>query len=103
MAEPLLSADDVRKVAKLSRLALSDDQVESYRHQLSAVLGYVDRLRQLDLKSVEPMAHVADTVNRLDDDTPGRTLPNAALMGLAPDRMEPFLRVPKVIDDGTSA
>lgn len=103
MAEPLLSADDVRKVARLSRLALTESQVESYRHQLSAVLGYIDRLRQLDLKSVEPMAHAAETVNRLDDDTPGRTLPNSALMNLAPDKMEPFIRVPKVIDDGSSA
>lgn len=103
MAEPSLSPDDVRKVARLSRLALTDEQVESYRHQLSAVLGYVDRLRQLDLKTVEPMAHVADTVNRLDEDTPGPTLPNSALMGLAPDKMEPFLRVPKVIDDGSGA
>lgn len=103
METSALSADNVRKVAKLSRLALSDAQVESYRHQLSAVLGYVDRLRRLDLQSVEPMAHVAETVNRLDADTPGPTLPNAALMGLAPDKMEPFVRVPKVIDDGSSA
>lgn len=101
--KPLLSADDVRKVARLSRLALSEAQVESYRRQLSAVLGYVDRLRQLDLASVEPMAHVADTVNRLDEDTPGPTLPNSTLMGLAPDTMEPFIRVPKVIDEGSSA
>lgn len=98
-----LSSDDVRKVAKLARLALPDDKVEPYRLQLSAVLGYIDRLRQLKLDSVEPMAHVGDTTNRLDADTPGRTLPNAALLALAPDKMEPFIKVPKVIDDGSSA
>lgn len=101
--EAALSADHVRKVAKLARLALPEDRVEPYRLQLAAVLGYVDRLRELKLESVEPMAHAGDTVNRLDADVPGPVLPNAALMAIAPARMPPFIQVPKVIDDGTSA
>jgi aspartyl-tRNA(Asn)/glutamyl-tRNA(Gln) amidotransferase subunit C len=100
--EPL-SADEVRKVARLSRLSLSDEQIERYRSQLSAVLGYADRLRQADLTGVEPMAHVGDSVNRLDDDLPGPTLPNEALMKMAPETMEPFIKVPKVLDDGGAA
>jgi aspartyl-tRNA(Asn)/glutamyl-tRNA(Gln) amidotransferase subunit C len=100
--EPL-SAADTRKVARLSRLSLSDEQVERYRSQLSAVLGYVERLRRADLAGVEPMAHVGDAVNRLDDDVPGPTLPNSVLMQMAPEAMEPFIKVPKVLDDGGAA
>lgn len=96
----MLTADEVRKVSRLSRLALTDAQVEQYRAQLSAVLGYVDRLRGLDLAGVEPMAHVGEIVNRLDDDTPGPTLTNEALLAMAPDAMPPFVKVPKVIGDG---
>lgn len=103
MAEPQLSADEVRKVARLSRLALSDQQVEQYRGQLAAVLGYVDRLREVGLAGVEPMAHVGDSVNRLDDDVPGPTLPTQTLMKMAPDTMDPFLKVPKVLEDGGGA
>ncbi len=100
---PRLTADEVRKVARLSRLALSDEQVEKYRGQLSAILGYVERLQQVDLSGVEPMAHVGGAVNRLDDDAPGPTLTNQTLMKMAPDVMEPFIRVPKVIGDGGAA
>ncbi len=98
-----LTADEVRKVARLSRLALTDEQVERYRGQLSAILGYVQRLQQVDLAGVEPMAHVGEAVNRLDDDVPGPTLPTQALMKMAPDTMPPFIKVPKVIGDGGAA
>ena len=103
MPEPRLSADEVRKVARLSRLAPSDSEVELYRGQLSAILGYVERLRQLDLKNVEPLTHISEQVNRLDDDVPAATLPTDTLMGMAPDKLPPFVRVPKVIDDGGAA
>jgi aspartyl-tRNA(Asn)/glutamyl-tRNA(Gln) amidotransferase subunit C len=100
--EPL-SSEEVRKVARLSRLALDEAQVERFRTQLSAVLGYVERLREVDLSGVEPMAHVGDSVNRLDEDRPGPTLPNEALMRMAPEKMEPFIKVPKVLDEGGGA
>lgn len=98
-----LSAEHVRKVALLSRLSLTDAQVEQFQHQLSAVLTYVNRLRELDLASVEPMAHVGDTHNRLDADVPRDPLPNSVLMNMAPQTMPPFIKVPKVIDDGGGA
>lgn len=101
--EPGLTAEQVRKVAKLSRLALDEAQVEQYRGRLSAVLGYMDRLRKVDLTGVDPLTHIADVVNRLDEDAPGPTLPNETLMKMAPEVMEPFIRVPKVLDEGGGA
>jgi aspartyl-tRNA(Asn)/glutamyl-tRNA(Gln) amidotransferase subunit C len=100
---PRLTPDEVRKVARLSRLALSDEQVERYRTQLSAVLGYMDRLRQVDLTGVEPMAHAGEAVSRLADDTPGPTLATGAFMSMAPEKWPPFIKVPKVIDEGGGA
>lgn len=102
MAEPL-SADEVRKVARLSRLALSDEQVEQFRTQLSAVLGYVERLDQADLSGVEPLVHVGEAVNRLDEDVPGPTLPFETLQKMAPETWERFIRVPKVLEEGGGA
>jgi len=97
-----LTTEQVRKVAKLSRLALTDAQAEDYRSRLSAVLGYVQRLRTLDLSGVEPMAHPMETTNRLGADEPGPTLTNAAFMDIAPDTHPPFLKVPKVIGEGSA-
>ncbi len=96
------SADYVRKIARLSRLALSDAQVERLRHDLSAVVSYVDRLRALDLSGVEPLVNVGGGVNRLRDDEPGPTIATAEFMSMAPDAMPPFLRVPKVLDGESS-
>jgi aspartyl-tRNA(Asn)/glutamyl-tRNA(Gln) amidotransferase subunit C len=98
-----LSPDEVRKVARLARLDLPADRVEAMRSQLDAVLGYVARLRELDLAGVEPLTNVADAVNRLDPDEPGPTLPTDVLMKMAPAAEPPFIKVPKVIDEGAGA
>jgi aspartyl-tRNA(Asn)/glutamyl-tRNA(Gln) amidotransferase subunit C len=98
-----LSADYVRKVARLSRLALTDAEVADYQVKLSAVVGYVERLRKLDLTGVEPMANVADSTNRLDEDVPGPTLPTEVLLKMAPAAMPPFVKVPKVFEEGGGA
>jgi aspartyl-tRNA(Asn)/glutamyl-tRNA(Gln) amidotransferase subunit C len=99
-----LSADDVRKVAALARLELSEEQVELYRGQLDAVLGYVERLRDLNLDGVDPMTHVVgeagEAGNRLDLDQPRQPLLNEALMRMAPEKVQPFLRVPRVLGEG---
>lgn len=87
----------MRKVASLARLALSDAQVEQYRVQLSAVLGYMEQLRALDVSGVEAMSHPVHAANRLAPDEPGATLPTEALMAMAPATMPPFLSVPKVL------
>lgn len=98
-----LSADYVRKIARLSRLTLTDAEVADYQVKLSEVITYVERLRKLDLSGVEPLANVADSRNRLDPDIPGPTLPNEAFMRMAPSTMEPFVKVPKVFEDGGGA
>lgn len=98
-----LSAHDVRKVARLGRLALTDEQVEAYRTQLATVLMYVERLRDVEVAGVEPMPHVGEGVNRLDDDVPGPTLETSVLMDMTAQTMPPFVRVPKVLGDEGSA
>jgi len=103
MSHGPLSPDYVRRIAKLSRLSLTDEQVEQYGARMSAVLGYMERLRELKLDDVEPMANVGGATNRLDEDTPGPTLSNEALMKIAPDTTPPFVKVPKVLGEGGGA
>ena len=101
--EPLMSADDVRRVARLARLHITDELAQEWRADLSAVLGYFQRLGELDLAGVEPMSHAGDARGVTRDDTPGEALPNATLMRLAPETMEPFVKVPKVLGEGGGA
>lgn len=92
-----LTTAGVRKIATLARLEITDEQAEAYREQLGAVLGYMNRLRELDLAGVEPLTHPMDATNRLDDDQPGPTLSTEQFMEQAPATMPPFLVVPKVL------
>lgn len=96
-----LSAADVRRIAALARLEVTDDQCAAYGADLSAVLGYVERLRELDLEGVEPMTNPGDLTNRLAEDEPDEStgITTDTLMRMAPLTIPPFLAVPRVIDE----
>ncbi|MCC6322640.1 MAG: Asp-tRNA(Asn)/Glu-tRNA(Gln) amidotransferase subunit GatC [Phycisphaerales bacterium] len=105
MANEPLSLAETRKVATLSRLALTDAQLEEHRHHLGAILNHVRQLQALDLAGVEPMTSPVQSVNRLAEDVPGPTLSNEQLMAMAPHGAAepPFIRVPKVIGGAESS
>lgn len=90
----------VRRVAHLSRLALSDAELDDARARLSAIVTYMERLRALDLAGLEPLTNVGGGVNRLGEDEPGPLLPRAALEGMAPAFEDGFVKVPRVLDGG---
>ncbi len=100
---PELSDADIRRVARLARLAIPDSDLPAYRRDLSAVIGHFERLSRIDLSNTEPMAAVGGGVNRLAEDQPGPTLSNEVLMRLASQTMPPFVKVPKVLEDGGGA
>ena len=58
----------VEKVARLARLALSDEDAAAYQGQLSSILGYIQQLNEVDTKGVPPTAQVTGVVNALADD-----------------------------------
>jgi len=95
-----LTHDQVAKLAKLARLSPSDDQVERYRHDLASILQYVERLNALNLDGVTPLFSPLDQDGPLGEDVAGPGLPTATLMAMAPDRIEPFVKVPEVIGEG---
>lgn len=87
-----LTRDDVLKIANLARLALSDDELDHFGDQLSAVLDYAARLNELDLTGIEPSAHaiVLTNVLREDEITPSLT-PEDALFNAAATAENQFL------------
>lgn len=102
MPEPI-SEQTVRDVAKLARLSLSDEQVAEQTTKLASILSYIDKLNEVDVDGVEPMAHAMDLQNvfREDVETPG--YPTKAILANAPDQDPPFFKVPKVLGDGGGA
>ena len=94
-----ISIDMVRHIAKLSRIELSADQERVFARQLADVLGYFDKLKELNTDGVEPMAHATDIANVLAADVPGLSLTPEQALANAPDRDGDFFKVPKVIGE----
>ena len=99
MAEKI-TPQQVRHVARLSRLALTDEQVTDFTRQLGDILEYVGKLEDLDVEDVEPMAHPADITNAMREDEPGEALTPDQALANAPDREDNFFQVPKVLGEG---
>ena len=83
-------------VAKLARLALTDEEVERFREQLSAILEAVGKVRELDLAGVPPTSHPLDLVNVLAEDEPAPSLSLEEALANAPDPEGGFFGVPPV-------
>ncbi len=93
----------VRKVAKLARLELSDAEVEEFTGQLSAVIEYVEKMNELDTQGVEPLAHCLPVSNVFREDKAAESMGTEKTLANAPDSDEQFFRVPKILDDGSGA
>jgi aspartyl-tRNA(Asn)/glutamyl-tRNA(Gln) amidotransferase subunit C len=95
----MISRQDVEHVARLARLALTDDETERMRAELSSILDYVDKLRALDVEGVEPTSHAVPLVDVMRDDEVRPCLPADAMLANAPDRVDDLVRVPRIIED----
>jgi aspartyl-tRNA(Asn)/glutamyl-tRNA(Gln) amidotransferase subunit C len=93
-----ISNEDVVKVAKLSRLALSDGEVATYTEQLGKILVYVEKLNAVDTGTIEPMITAAADGNVFRPDEPRPTLERKAAFESAPAHDDEFFRVPPVIE-----
>lgn len=90
---------DVRRIAVLARLELTEAEVAAFGHQLDAILGHIEQLSQLDVAGIEPTAYATPIPAPMRDDTPWQSLPTAAFLQNAPDQAQQQVRVPKVVAD----
>lgn len=97
----ILTDVQVREVADLANLQLSEDEVRRMSHDLGQILGYVQQLNELDTSNVQPMAQVlydADETATLREDIPHVSLSNHDALANAAQRGAGYFKVPKVIE-----
>jgi len=92
---------DIRYVAKLARIALTDEEVRKFGRELEDLLEHVGALRDLDTDSVPATAQVVDSRNVERDDEAGPCLDRETVLGMAPQRQGFFVRVPRIIAEQT--
>ncbi|MCY3780420.1 MAG: Asp-tRNA(Asn)/Glu-tRNA(Gln) amidotransferase subunit GatC [Chloroflexi bacterium] len=100
MLDASLSAEDVRAIADLARLELSDDEVALYQQQLSAILGYFQKLQELDTSHIDPTSSVLPLTNVMRADEAESPLPVDDVVANAPDSDGEQFRVRAVLDGG---
>ena len=93
-----LSIDQVRWVAQLARLQLSDADLETMTRQLTAIVDYVTQLQQINTDGVEPLNHALPIHNVFREDEPRPSLPVDVALANAPDRHGDFYGVPAVFE-----
>jgi aspartyl-tRNA(Asn)/glutamyl-tRNA(Gln) amidotransferase subunit C len=98
MAAPLSRAD-VAHVAHLSRLDLTEEELELFTVQLGAVLEHAADVASLDTAGVEPTAHPLDLINVLRPDTPVACLDRDEVLAMAPDAEDGRFRVPRILGE----
>mgnify|MGYP006303092283 CR=1 FL=1 len=91
----------VRKVAKLARLDLGEQEIVEFTDQLSAILEYMEKLDEVDTEDVEPLAHCLPVSNVFREDRASASLGSDAALANAPQRDAQHFLVPRILDDGS--
>jgi aspartyl-tRNA(Asn)/glutamyl-tRNA(Gln) amidotransferase subunit C len=89
-----ITREEVLHVAQLARLELSDEEVERFRDQLSAILEAVSKVSELDLSDIPPTSHPLEIANTWAEDEPRPSLTLDEVFANAPDRDDDHFRVP---------
>ena len=88
----------IEKVATLSRIKLSDAEKDIFREQLTDILGYIEKLKELNTDDVTPMAYATSIKNVFREDQQKSSFPRQEILELSPSSANGFFKVPKVLE-----
>jgi aspartyl-tRNA(Asn)/glutamyl-tRNA(Gln) amidotransferase subunit C len=94
-----LTIEEVRHVAELAKLTLTDAEVESFADQLSAILNYAEQVQEVDTSAVPPTPYVLPLVNVMGADEPRPSFENEVALANAPDRDNGNFRVKAIFEE----
>lgn len=93
-----ISHEEIEHIATLARLYLSEEEKDLFSSQLSRILDYMEKLNELDTTDIEPTSHVLPLCNVMRDDILRSSIPRENALANAPDHIDKFYRVPKIIE-----
>ena len=88
----------IEQIASLSRIKLTDDEKDIFREQLTYILGYIEKLNELDTDDVQPMAYATSIKNVFREDQQKSSFPRQEILELSPSSANGFFKVPKVLE-----
>ncbi|MBU8880300.1 Asp-tRNA(Asn)/Glu-tRNA(Gln) amidotransferase subunit GatC [Bacillus sp. FJAT-29790] len=93
-----ISTDQVKHVANLARLAITEEEAEIFTKQLDAMISFAEQLNELDTENIEPTSHVLNMKNVMREDIPQKGLPQSEVLKNAPDHQDGQVKVPSIIE-----
>ncbi len=91
----MISKEEVKHIAKLARLGLTEEGIEKFQKELSSILDYIEKLKEVDILGIEPASHAIKVENVMREDGV-KPLGNKNILDLAPDKKDGFLKVKSV-------
>jgi aspartyl-tRNA(Asn)/glutamyl-tRNA(Gln) amidotransferase subunit C len=88
----------IELIASLSRITLTDEEKDIFREQLTDILGYIEKLNELDTDGVKPMAYATSLKNVFREDQQESSFPRQEILELSPSSANGFFKVPKVLE-----
>ncbi|MCT2343653.1 Asp-tRNA(Asn)/Glu-tRNA(Gln) amidotransferase subunit GatC [Niallia taxi] len=93
-----ITKEEVKHVANLARLAITEEEAEQFQKQLDAIITFAEQLNELDTEGVVPTSHVLDVKNVLREDVAGKGLPIEDVLKNAPEHQDGQIKVPSIIE-----
>ena len=94
-----VTAEDIRKIAHLSRLSLQPDELKNLTSDFNEILHFVEHISEVDTENVEPLEHIHGLTNVFREDKPVESLPIEKISQNAPAFKDRFFVVPRVIEE----
>ncbi|HYK72643.1 MAG TPA: Asp-tRNA(Asn)/Glu-tRNA(Gln) amidotransferase subunit GatC [Pseudoneobacillus sp.] len=93
-----ISMDEVKHVANLARLAITEDEADKLTKQLDSIITFAEQLNELDTEGIEPTTHVLNMKNILREDKAAEGLPREEVLKNAPDHQDGQFKVPSILE-----
>ncbi|MBY0122218.1 Asp-tRNA(Asn)/Glu-tRNA(Gln) amidotransferase subunit GatC [Bacillus sp. S/N-304-OC-R1] len=93
-----ISTEQVKHVAHLARLAITESDAEMFTKQLDAMISFAEQLNELDTEHVEPTSHVLDMKNVMREDIPQKGLPQSEVLKNVPEHQDGQVKVPATFE-----
>lgn len=92
-----VTREEVKRIAKLAKLSLTEEEEINLQKEMSSILDYMDKLNEIDTSDVEPLSHPIPVENIFREDKVEKSISREDALKNAPDATEEFFKVPKVI------
>jgi len=89
----MITRDEVRHIAELARIGLNDKEIEKYQKDMSSILDWVEQLKEVDVKGIQPTAHIAGLKNIVRIDKPSNFKNKASIINLFPEKKDSYNKV----------